>query len=78
MCSLNKSNKGYIKRKNLSRIEIGVKVTPKSLRDQHLCRKLCLQLDSHQTLVMLDINIHNTPLLNTKHNFFKNFFYHQQ
>ena len=76
MSSLNRSNKGYGKRK------LGLE----SLRDQSWCRKLCLfykvlenenpkylfSLIPTRRLLYSTRNIHNIPLVNTKHNFFKN------
>ena len=83
MSSLNRSNKGYVKRKNLSRIGIGV------LRDRLWCKNLCLfykVLENENPKYLFSLiptrrslystrNIHNIPLVNTKHNFFKNSFF---
>ena len=72
MSSLNRSNMEYVKRKNISRIDI--------LRDPSLCRKPCLfhkvlenenpiylfSLIFARHLLYLTQNIHNIPLLNKK------------
>ena len=82
MSSLNRSNKGYVKRKNLSRIGIGVP-------SRSTCRKLFLfykVLENENPKYLFSLiptrrslysarNIHNIPLVNTKHNFFKNSFF---
>ena len=80
MSNLNRSKKGYVRRKNLSIFGIGV------LRDRYWSRKLCLfykVLENENFKYLFSFiptkrslystqNIHNIPLLNTKHNFFKN------
>ena len=83
MSSLNRSNKGYVKRKNLSRIGIGV------LRDRLWCKNLCLfykVLENENPKYLFSLiptrrslystrNIHIIPLVNTKQNFFKKSFF---
>ena len=85
MSSLNRSNKGYVKRKNLSRIGIGV------LRDRLWCKNLCLfykVLENENPKYLFSLiptrclsystrNMHNISLVKKKHNFFKRSFFHQ-
>ena len=83
MSSLNRSNMGYVKRKIYQ--ELGLE----SLRDRCCCRMFCLfykvlQNENPKYLFSLiptrrslysTRNIHNIPLANAKHNFFKNYFF---
>ena len=80
MPSFNRSNKRYIKKKHLG-LEF--------LQDRRWCRKLCLFykiLENENPKYLFSLiptrrslystrNIHNIPLLDTKHKFFKNSFF---
>ena len=83
MSSLNRSNKVSVKKKIYQ--ELGLE----SLRDGRWCRKLCLfckVLENENSKYLFSLiptrcslyltrNIHNIPILNTKHSFFKNSFF---
>ena len=85
MSSLNRSNKGHVKRKNLSRV--GIELPSRST----WCRKLFLLykvLENENPKYLFSLiptrclsystrNMHNISLVKKKHNFFKRSFFHQ-
>ena len=71
MSSLNRSNKGYIKRKNLSSIGIGVPSRLLLVLENKNPKYLFSLIPTKRSLYSTR-NVHKIPLLNTKHNSFKN------